>query len=146
MRTRRVEKRRVAGDSIDLGENALGGRGSRDAGGAGEIQLRLRCLTDGEIGDDDRRLKGYVRRGPRNRHVAHMADLAMIFVVSESVPVADRVDRKKGEDEYDEYRQQSCGRSLLHHQPQSSPNGMLAEMPFHQQVSPNLCVIQNAMG
>jgi hypothetical protein len=104
-----------------LGENALGGRGSRDARSAGEIQVRLRCVRDGETRHHGRRLKLYVRRGLRNRHVAHMADLAMIFIVPQGVPVADRVDRKEGEDEYDGYCQQSYGRSLLHHQPHFQP-------------------------
>jgi hypothetical protein len=56
----------------------------------------------------------HLHRGLRNRGVSDVADLAMIFVVSVGVPVADRVRGKKNQRENGSDRQKAIGDSFRH--------------------------------
>lgn len=89
------ERRSRAVMAIQLGETALGGRSPGDAGRADEIEVWRGLVVDGETSDRRRRLSCDLRDGLRNRGVANVAELAVVFVVGVAVPVADGVGGQK---------------------------------------------------
>jgi hypothetical protein len=98
------------------GKTRLGRRGSGNARGPDEIETRRQFFRESDPRGGGSQLNGYSRRCLRNRSVADVADLTMIFVVGVGVPVADRVRRQKSEREDNRDRQQTIGGSLCHTQ------------------------------
>jgi hypothetical protein len=94
----------------------LGRRSSGNARSPDEIETRRQLFRESDPRDRGSQLNRYLRRCLRNRCVADVADLAMIFVVRVGVPVADGVRRQKSEREDNRDRQQTIDGSLCHSQ------------------------------
>ena len=92
----------------------LGGRCARNAGRADKVEVRYGFIANREAGDGSPNLQGNFRRRLRNRGVADVADLAMIFVVRVRVPVADRMRSKKSQRQNSGDGQQAIGDSFRH--------------------------------
>jgi hypothetical protein len=106
IRTRRATGAACWEISIELEERSLGGRSTRNAGSAGEIEMRCgrvcKCETHNRRGS----LQVHSRRRLRDGRVANVANLAVIFAVPGTVPMDDGVGDQQNERQQGRKRQQ----------------------------------------
>jgi hypothetical protein len=74
---------------------------------ANRIETELLIFGDCKSSDRDGRLQFHLRRGPRYRDVAGVADLAMLFVGGVPMPVPGSLHGKKAHGKNQGHRQQS---------------------------------------
>ncbi len=81
----------------------------------------------------------YLCRRLRNRGVSDMADLAMIFVVGVSMPVADRMRGKKSQRENGGDGQQAIGDAFRHVPLNGQPHDTTANSPLRAIIGLLVC-------